>query len=117
MNRYRFRSPEGVLVETTNLAALCNEHGLNRSNMWHIYNQTQSHFLRSHHGWTHADCDRRQLTNCGGEHYLYRFRAPDGTIHETYHVVQFAAEHGLLANGLYRLSNHTMNTYRGWTRP
>lgn len=45
---YKFKNPEGEVVDIYNLAKFCRENGLDQGTMWHVFNGRE----KSYKGWT-----------------------------------------------------------------
>lgn len=100
---YQFTSPQGELVEITNLKKFCLENGLDENSMRDVAKGRNSH----HQGWTRVGTQLKK----------YSFISPDGTVYSNiFNLTDFCIEHGLTQPDMWRVGSGESKQRKGWRR-
>lgn len=102
---YRLLSPEGEVVETTNLKALCREHGLNSGSL----SQMLLGNLNHHNGWSTPERPYNPEVK--------QILSPDGELFEFTNTKKFCDERDLCHKSMSAVLLGRRNHYKKWSRP
>lgn len=102
---YRLLSPEGEVVETTNLRDFCKEHGLNSGSL----SQMLLGNLNHHNGWSTPERSYNPEVK--------RILSPDGKLFEFTNTKKFCDERGLCHKSMSAVLLGRRNHYKKWSRP
>lgn len=120
---YELTSPSGAIYTCSNLSEFARQHGLQVANLSCVARGTRTH----HKGWKARILGRGSVS--GRPHsmesiekirkkkelFRYEILAPDGTIHTTCSLSEFAKRHGLEQSALCAVVNGKRKHHKGWT--
>lgn len=102
---YRLLSPEGEIVETTNLSTLCEKHDLNSGNL----SQMLLGNLNHHHGWSTPERPYNPEVK--------QILSPEGVLFEFTNTKKFCDDRELCHKSMSAVLAGTRNHYKKWSRP
>lgn len=105
-HQFRFRTPDGTIVDAPDLPSFCAERGLNPRMMAEVFSGRR----RSHGGYVRFDSD---YTPRG--YRTVTLISPAGERHTTANLTQFAKDRGLCSSSLIALSHGEYSQHKGWT--